>query len=273
MAQFGENLRKAREKSGITQQELAEKIFVARQTVSRWECGKRLPDLITTKKLSEILNVSIDELFTVEDEKMIVEKLPVIEKKSTNIFVMIFYSLIVFSFVILFVDTIFRVPGQLSLDIATILNGANFLVRIVIFVFGFFAALKNNLTPKLQGIITAVFFVANCLPEMNFIFSEVERFKILLMIFMIAVNFFGGIFSYFYFCKRRFLKLGFVVIFCASLFEIFRAGLGFVNIILKASEYFSMNHTLNFFLEICICLLFIYQTFLLHRKRNICENS
>lgn len=273
MAQFGENLKKAREKSGITQQELAEKIFVTRQTVSRWECGNRLPDLITTKKLAEILNVSIDELLSVEDEKTISEKLPVIEKKSTNIFVIIFYSLIVFSFGLLFVDTAFRVPGQLCFDSATILNASNFLVRIVIFVFGFFAALKNNLTPKFQGVITALFFIANCLPELNLIFKGMGLVKNLLVIFIMTVNFFGGIFSYFYFCKHKFLKLGSAAIIGAALFEIFRSGLGFVNIVLKALTYFSMSNTLNFVLEICICILFIYQTFLLCKKRKLCEKT
>ena len=39
MAEFGEQLRKAREEKGMTQQSLAEKLYVTRQTVSRWEGG------------------------------------------------------------------------------------------------------------------------------------------------------------------------------------------------------------------------------------------
>lgn len=42
MAEFGEQLRKAREAKGITQQTLAEKLYVTRQAVSRWECGGSL---------------------------------------------------------------------------------------------------------------------------------------------------------------------------------------------------------------------------------------
>ena len=45
MAEFGEQLRKAREEKGMTQQSLAEKVYVTRQTVSRWEGGERYPDL------------------------------------------------------------------------------------------------------------------------------------------------------------------------------------------------------------------------------------
>ena len=55
MVEFGEQLRKAREAKGMTQQSLAEQLYVTRQSVSRWECGDRYPDLLTTKKISQIL--------------------------------------------------------------------------------------------------------------------------------------------------------------------------------------------------------------------------
>ena len=45
MVEFGEQLRKAREEKGMTQQSLAEQLYVTRQSVSRWECGDRYPDL------------------------------------------------------------------------------------------------------------------------------------------------------------------------------------------------------------------------------------
>ena len=54
MVEFGEQLRKAREDKGMTQQTLADKLFVTRPTVSRWERGERYPDLLTTKKITEM---------------------------------------------------------------------------------------------------------------------------------------------------------------------------------------------------------------------------
>lgn len=39
MVEFGEQLRRAREAKGLTQQTVAEHLYVARQAVSRWECG------------------------------------------------------------------------------------------------------------------------------------------------------------------------------------------------------------------------------------------
>lgn len=49
MAEFGEQLRKAREEKGITQQTLAENVYVTRQTISRYENGERYPDIVTLK--------------------------------------------------------------------------------------------------------------------------------------------------------------------------------------------------------------------------------
>lgn len=59
---FGEAIKEKREKLGMTQQDLAEKLFVSRQTVCRWENGTRCPDLIMSKKIALVLGISLDEL-------------------------------------------------------------------------------------------------------------------------------------------------------------------------------------------------------------------
>ena len=51
-----------RTKSGSTQDELAEKIFVTRQAVSRWETGETMPNTETLKMLSKLFDVSINTL-------------------------------------------------------------------------------------------------------------------------------------------------------------------------------------------------------------------
>lgn len=51
-----------RTKSGLTQDELAEKIFVTRQAVSRWETGETMPNTETLKVLSKLFDVSINTL-------------------------------------------------------------------------------------------------------------------------------------------------------------------------------------------------------------------
>lgn len=51
-----------RTKSGLSQEELAEKVFVTRQAVSRWENGETIPNTETLKLLSKIFDVSINTL-------------------------------------------------------------------------------------------------------------------------------------------------------------------------------------------------------------------
>lgn len=59
---FAEELKKRRTALGMSQDDLAAKVFVSRQAVSKWENGDGTPDLNTLVKLAEILNVSLDTL-------------------------------------------------------------------------------------------------------------------------------------------------------------------------------------------------------------------
>ena len=66
---LGDNIKKLREEHSLTQQQLADKLYVSRQTVCRWENGSRCPDLIMAKRLAVELDVSLDELISDEDLK------------------------------------------------------------------------------------------------------------------------------------------------------------------------------------------------------------
>ena len=51
-----------RTKRGLSQEELAEKVFVSRQAVSRWETGETIPNIDTLKLISKLFDVSINTL-------------------------------------------------------------------------------------------------------------------------------------------------------------------------------------------------------------------
>ena len=59
---FSENLVQMRKFLSMTQEELAEKVGVTRQSIAKWEAGDSLPDLEKSKLLAEVLGVSLDEL-------------------------------------------------------------------------------------------------------------------------------------------------------------------------------------------------------------------
>ena len=59
---FGENLKTIRKTKGYTQEELAIKIHVVRQTISKWEKGLYVPDADTLSKLADVLEINVSEL-------------------------------------------------------------------------------------------------------------------------------------------------------------------------------------------------------------------
>ena len=59
---FNENLKKIRKEKGYTQEELAVKVGVVRQTVSKWEKGLSVPDADILRKIAEILDTDINIL-------------------------------------------------------------------------------------------------------------------------------------------------------------------------------------------------------------------
>lgn len=65
---FQENLKELRKKKGYSQQELAIRLNVVRQTISKWEKGLSVPDADTLIKMVEIFEVSVNELLGAELE-------------------------------------------------------------------------------------------------------------------------------------------------------------------------------------------------------------
>ena len=65
---FSGNLVQMRKLLSLTQEDLAEKVGVSRQSVAKWESGESLPDLEKSKLLADALGVSLDELANHEPE-------------------------------------------------------------------------------------------------------------------------------------------------------------------------------------------------------------
>lgn len=59
---FGERLKSARKRAGLTQEQLAEKLLVSRQAITKWETDRGMPDIENLKQLSALLGISIDSL-------------------------------------------------------------------------------------------------------------------------------------------------------------------------------------------------------------------
>ena len=67
---FSRNLKEARERAGLSQREVAGKVFVSPQAVGKWERGEATPSPEAVAKLAELFQVSADELLDVNTKKL-----------------------------------------------------------------------------------------------------------------------------------------------------------------------------------------------------------
>ena len=77
---LGNSLFTARKKSGLSQEEVAEKLGISRQTISKWETGETLPDIRQSKRLAVLYRLSLDDLIDFDIEVKEIEE--VIERTS-----------------------------------------------------------------------------------------------------------------------------------------------------------------------------------------------
>ncbi|MBY0020382.1 MULTISPECIES: helix-turn-helix transcriptional regulator [Bacillus cereus group] len=80
---FGDKLKKEREKKGWSQEYLATKIHVSRQSVSKWETGKNYPNIGVIIDLSDLFGITIDELL--RSDRELKEKIIQDSKGSTDL--------------------------------------------------------------------------------------------------------------------------------------------------------------------------------------------
>lgn len=78
--EFGEKLQELRKRKNLTQEELAEALYVSRTAISKWESGRGYPNIDSLKAISKFFSVTIDELLSVEKILFIAE-----EENKTNI--------------------------------------------------------------------------------------------------------------------------------------------------------------------------------------------
>ncbi len=68
--EIGKKLKEARINSGLTQENVAEKIKVSRQTISNWENEKSYPDIVSVIELSDLYSISLDNLLKGDNKMM-----------------------------------------------------------------------------------------------------------------------------------------------------------------------------------------------------------
>lgn len=119
---FGENLKTLRKQKGFSQEELATRLHVVRQTISKWEKNLSVPDADTLIRLAEILEVSVSELLgaKIENENTasdvaeqlsrINEQLAIKNRRSRRIWKIVAIILAAIILINIFIVVFFSVP-------------------------------------------------------------------------------------------------------------------------------------------------------------------
>ena len=74
---FSEKIKKLRQDNELTQEELAEKLYVTRTAISKWETDKGYPGIDSLKQLSSLFHISIDDMISdsdIENKRLLEEK-------------------------------------------------------------------------------------------------------------------------------------------------------------------------------------------------------
>lgn len=96
--ELGKQIKKYRAEGNLSQEELADKVFVSRQTISNWENDKNYPDIKSLVLMSEVFRVSLDNLIKGDVERMKKEidtQEYVKFQKDSNIFTVLFAALLI----------------------------------------------------------------------------------------------------------------------------------------------------------------------------------
>lgn len=137
---IGNKIVSLRKKNNLSQEKLAEKVGVTRQTISKWELEETTPDISQAKILSEIFNVSLDELTNNNINNILVEKVSNTEKLAgiiIKILKVIGILLIAYVLMIIFMFVLFAATGKKqntnhieSMELSCSLSNDNYLIEI-----------------------------------------------------------------------------------------------------------------------------------------------
>ena len=125
----GARIKKHREKQNISQDELALKVFVSRQTISNWETNKSYPDIKSLTMLSNIFHVTLDDFIKgdIEEMKRIVSK-----EKIEKFNIMSYIFLVEMLIVMLSAYPLFTLDGYIGVIIWALFFVITFVTAIVI---------------------------------------------------------------------------------------------------------------------------------------------
>ena len=148
--EFNEKLQELRKQRGLTQEELAEKLYVSRTAISKWESGRGYPNIESLKAIAKFFEVTVDELLSTDEILTIAEE---DNKRKEKHFCDLIYGLLDLSIIMLLflpffaekADGIIRSVSLIDLDsVQLYLKIAYFAVVILMIIMGILILALQN---------------------------------------------------------------------------------------------------------------------------------
>ena len=132
---LGKKIMTMRNEKNLSQEQLAEKLNVTRQTISNWENGKFYPDIDSLVNLSKFFNVSLDNLLSYDDKVLdyLKDSTDIVKSNKNILYAVLLNILLIIAFVI--VGIIFNESASIIIIIFT--------VSIISFSFLFYQIIKK----------------------------------------------------------------------------------------------------------------------------------
>ena len=190
--EFNEKLQELRKQKGITQEELAESLYVSRTAISKWESGRGYPNIDSLKVIAKFFEVTIDELLSGDELLTIAEEDTKQKEKHFRdlVFGLLDCSIAMFFFLPFFGQTVDGKLQEVSLlslnEIAPYLRTAYFVVVIGIIIWGVLTlALQNCHQTFWLRNKSKITLVLNTVGALLFIISSQPYAAAFLFIFLV----------------------------------------------------------------------------------------
>ena len=273
MAEFGENLRRIREEKGITQQTMADHLYVTRQAVSRWEGGSRYPDLMTAKKMSRYLGVSMDELVSDDDMQEAVEKTVILETPVAQKVQLVLMTLAFMGFTTMLVI-------EISYLLSNLINKMVYfdsygiplrnIMLLLVLGYGIFHAVGDKLNPRVASVLSVPYFGTGALANLATVLGD-YNYSMLEIVWGIFLNVVPGILIPLFF-EGRILHnpmLIYIMLALGSLSNIpYYISMFTEDYPVEMYVMLLIVNTLSLIAHTLIIGLLAYMVFALHRKRK-----
>jgi transcriptional regulator with XRE-family HTH domain len=190
--EFGEKIQKLRNQNKWTQEQLAEKLYVSRTAVSKWESGKGYPNIDSLKDIAKLFNKTIDELLSSEEIIDIAKKENTSNIKRTNnlIYGLLDIISVLFIFLPLYAQRAENFIYSVSListnDISNIIKVSYIVILSILSLIGIAELIMNFVdNKKFQRIVNVISLIVETISILFFAISRQTYLTAIIFIILI----------------------------------------------------------------------------------------